>query len=289
MKSIRTLISWCVVAAAVTTGGWSVGVSALAPGQSPPGALESQAKPVTPENPIPRRVNFEPPEYPAEAAAAGARGTATLMITVDEQGRVAEARRTRLSITALNPPVSVTLNATPEDEARFLVNGSVEQSDTIRAAARAVTDAAIRSVMLWRYDPPANAPISFPVSVGVVPTGETTGTAAATLAAISVSPGGGDAPVRVGGNIRTPSKIRHVSPVYPQDAQAHGVMGLVIIEATIGRDGRVTNAKVLRSIPLLDQAAIDAVMQWEFTPTLLNGAPVPVIMTVTVNFTVSRR
>jgi hypothetical protein len=50
-------------------------------------------------------------------------------------------------------------------------------------------------------------------------------------------------------------------------------------------DGKVADAKVLRSIPLLDSAALDAVRQWEFTPTLLNGVPVPVIMTVTVNFT----
>ena len=63
------------------------------------------------------------------------------------------------------------------------------------------------------------------------------------------------------------------------------MQGIVIIEATIGADGRVTNARILRSVPLLDQAAIDAVRQWEFTPTLLNGVPVPVVMTVTVNFT----
>jgi protein TonB len=58
----------------------------------------------------------------------------------------------------------------------------------------------------------------------------------------------------------------------------------VIIEATIGPDGAVDNAKVLRSIPLLDEPALDAVRRWEFTPTLLNGVAVPVIMTVTVNF-----
>ena len=52
-----------------------------------------------------------------------------------------------------------------------------------------------------------------------------------------------------------------------------------------GPDGAVKDAKVLRSIPLLDQAALDAVRQWVFTPTLLNGVPVPVIMTVTVQFT----
>ena len=93
------------------------------------------------------------------------------------------------------------------------------------------------------------------------------------------------APVRVGGNIKTPTKIKDVRPVYPPIAQSARVQGVVIIEATIGADGKVKDAKVLRSIPLLDQAALDAVKQWQFTPTLLNGVPVPVIMTVTVNFT----
>jgi len=92
-------------------------------------------------------------------------------------------------------------------------------------------------------------------------------------------------PVRVGGNIKQPSKVKDVKPVYPPIAQSARVQGVVIIEATIGPDGRVKEAKVLRSIPLLDQAALDAVKQWQFTPTLLNGVPVPVIMTVTVNFT----
>jgi protein TonB len=75
-----------------------------------------------------------------------------------------------------------------------------------------------------------------------------------------------------------------VKPVYPAIAQSARVQGVVILEATIGTDGRVTDVKVLRSIPLLDQAAIDAVKQWQYTPTTLNGQPVPVIMTVTVNF-----
>ena len=64
----------------------------------------------------------------------------------------------------------------------------------------------------------------------------------------------------------------------------HRVEGMVTIEATISTDGSVINTRVTRSQPLLDQAALDAVRQWKFTPTLLNGAPVEVIMTVTVNF-----
>ena len=56
------------------------------------------------------------------------------------------------------------------------------------------------------------------------------------------------------------------------------------MEATIGATGNVTAVNVLRSVPLLDEAAVNAVRQWVYTPTLLNGVPVPVIMTVTVNF-----
>ena len=92
------------------------------------------------------------------------------------------------------------------------------------------------------------------------------------------------AAIRVGGKIEPPIKMNDVKPVYPAIAQNAGVTGAVIIEATIGADGRVIDAKVLRSIPLLDQAALDAVRQWEYKPTLLNGVAVPVIMTVTINF-----
>jgi protein TonB len=89
----------------------------------------------------------------------------------------------------------------------------------------------------------------------------------------------------VGGNIKAPSQVRKVQPQYPAIAQSARVQGVVILEATIGTDGHVQDVKVLRSIPLLDTAAIDAVKQWQYTPTLLNGVPVPVVMTVTVNFT----
>ncbi len=96
---------------------------------------------------------------------------------------------------------------------------------------------------------------------------------------------GGEQPVRVGGNIKAPTKTRDVRPIYPADARMTGVQGVVILEATIASDGHVAQACVLRSVPGLDDAAIDAVTQWAFTPTLLNGMPVPVVLTVTVNFT----
>jgi protein TonB len=91
-------------------------------------------------------------------------------------------------------------------------------------------------------------------------------------------------PVRVGGNIKEPKKIKNANPVYPDIAKQARVQGIVILECVISPQGKVTDVKVLRGIPLLDQAAIDAVKQWVYSPTLLNGVPVPVIMTVTVNF-----
>ena len=92
------------------------------------------------------------------------------------------------------------------------------------------------------------------------------------------------AAVRVGGRIMEPKKIKDVKPVYPAIAQSAGVTGAVVVEATIGIDGKVVDARVVKSVPLLDQAALDAVQQWEYIPTLLNGVPVPVVINVTINF-----
>jgi TonB family protein len=91
-------------------------------------------------------------------------------------------------------------------------------------------------------------------------------------------------PVRVGGVIREPRKIKDVKPVYPDDAREAKVQGMVILEVVIGKDGSVTGAKVLRPVPLLEQAALDAVGQWKYEPTQLDGEPVEVLMVVTVNF-----
>jgi protein TonB len=91
-------------------------------------------------------------------------------------------------------------------------------------------------------------------------------------------------PVRVGGRISRPERVRYVPPVYPPIARAARVEGVVILEAVIGADGGVREVRVLRSIPLLDEAAIEAVRQWHFTPTLLNGEAVPALLTVTVAF-----
>src|SRR5262245_10965738 len=74
--------------------------------------------------------------------------------------------------------------------------------------------------------------------------------------------------IRVGGGITAPRKIKNVDPVYPDDAKAAGVEGPVILEIVVNTKGLVSEIRVLNSIPLLDAAAIQAVWQWQYTPTL---------------------
>ena len=93
--------------------------------------------------------------------------------------------------------------------------------------------------------------------------------------------------LRVGGVVRPPEKVHHVAPVYPATAQSARVTGTVILEALIAENGSIGDVKVLRSVALLDTAAVEAVRQWRFTPTLLNGVPVQIILVVTIAFTLN--
>lgn len=92
-------------------------------------------------------------------------------------------------------------------------------------------------------------------------------------------------PVRVGGAVRQPVRVKGVPPVYPAIAQAARVAGTVVIDAVIDVDGTVRDARVLSGPSLLSGAALDAVRQWRYTPTTLNNQPVQVVMTVHVTFT----
>lgn len=241
-----------------------------------PGPLERQAKPVTPENPIPKRVYFVMPTRPADIDLASGRAVVTLRLTLDGAGSVAEIRSG--------------------------LGGLVAVGNSL-AASDAFIEATADAVKQWRYEPPADAPISFDVRIAfaadgtsslvmhggmALPPMPTIQTLPATVVA-TPPPSQSDLPpapwaegaLRV---VRPPFRTRHVPPAYPPEAIAAHLQGVVILEARVEPDGHIQHARVLRSIPALDQAALSAVMQWEFAPTLLNGAAVPVLMTVTVQF-----
>jgi TonB family protein len=279
VMSSRRIVASCAVMALVILGGSWYAVSAfplrdraadLSQLPTGPGALEKRAHQVTPENPIPRRIHFEAPVPPDTAKAAG--GTIVVKLTLDEVGRVAEARAIEVAVKGAEFDVSLAGNDINSSLSRRIQGMAPEAAASIREAVRAYIDAALTSVRGWRYDPPAEAPLTFevPVRIGAAPE----------IMSFSPAPRA----LRVGDNIGAPQKVRDVRPVYPQVARAANVKGTVVIEARIGVDGSVEEAHVLRSIPLLDQAALDAVKEWKFMPTLLNGQPVPVVMTVSVTF-----
>ena len=97
--------------------------------------------------------------------------------------------------------------------------------------------------------------------------------------------GTGDQPLRVGGNVMAPVSVSRVDPQYTEIARRARIEGIVVIEAVIDRDGNVTDARVLKPLPMgLDTAALDAVKRWKFKPGTLNGQPVPVYYNLTVTF-----
>lgn len=171
--------------------------------------------------------------------------------------------------------------------------------------ARAVaprTVPAPRTVSEDRFTAPVEVPAELPVADGLdlgieggVPGGVVGGVPGGVVGGVvgglpdgAASAPPPPAPVRVGGHIKEPMKTRHVDPVYPKVAMAASVQGIVIIEAVIDATGRVAETRILRGVPVLDDAALDAVRQWVYTPTLLDGVPTPVKMVITVTFRLKR-
>ena len=215
-----------------------------------PGPLERAAALPTLDAPAPRRTSAATPAWPEGESGYLLR----VHIVIDAAGQVAEAR-------VVGVPAPELLPATPR-------------------LASAV-EAALDAVRQWQFEAPVVAPMLVATDVAV-------GEPRRVSTPLRRASAGGPVPLRVGGGIAPPKKTLDVKPEYPQVAMDARVQGVVIIECTLDTEGVVTDTRVVRSIPLLDQAAVDAVRQWRYTPTRLNGEAVPVIVTVTVNFTLSR-
>jgi TonB family protein len=229
-------------------------------------------------------VHAEDPIAPQIPGVSG--GTVVVKITIDEVGRIAEARATGLAMRGAGLNVSATEDIIGEIDRKVRALPA-QNAAAARQAAPAFVDAALTSVRQWRYEPPAEGPLTFTVAVNIGATPEAMAFKPAGDAPRAGGAGAADNALRVGGAIKPPLKVVDVRPDYPPLAKAAGVTGVVILETRIGVDGGVEDARVLRSIPLLDEAALDAVKQWKFQPTLLNGQPVPIVMTTTINFTLA--
>src|SRR5205807_1081810 len=105
-------------------------------------------------------------------------------------------------------------------------------------------------------------------------------------AADADSSGAAEGAWRVGGDVKAPVVVKRVEPNYSDVARKAHIQGVVIVEATIDRNGNVDKVKVLKGLSMgLTEAAEEAVKQWRFKPGTLNGEPVDVIFNLTVNFT----
>jgi TonB family protein len=234
----------------VTAAAAAAAVNA-APGVQAPAAPSAASRPK-----LLRRV---PPVYPAGLKEKGIGGTVMLDAVIGADGTPKNLR---------------------------VANDNVD-SELARAAVEAVRQ--------WRYEPAvvnglaSEARIVIPITFTVsVPGARGQEASATTPPPPPPPPPPNPDRIRIGGNATQEKLVSQVKPVYPQAARDARISGVVILEAVIGREGNVQEVRVISGHPLLQQAAIDSVSQWRYEPTLLNGAPVEVVTTITVTFSLSQ-
>src|SRR5688572_26871883 len=270
-----------VITCAATVFFAMASVSSAQDVRSTVGPLEQSAKPSSPENPIPRRTASAQPVLPPELRPPATRAMVRLQVTLDTNGRIGEVRGLAEPLVEFGP------GAAAVDE------------KTRRTIADVVVRSAAEALRHWAYEAPT-APITFHVLFTFYAAPEPTAIqqdpsplslpARGTGAFPGIPPPwpAAEGAVRVGANVPAPRQTKNVRAEYPQEAQRRRVGGAVMLEALIGPDGQVKDVRVVRSSPLFDQAAIDAVRKWEYEPTLIDGKAVSVVTTVILTFTLQK-
>jgi TonB family protein len=204
-----------------------------------------------------KKIKVVQPAYPEEAIKANAQGTVVLEAVIDETGKVGKVKVLRSVHPALDKAAAEAL-----------------KQSTFESVVEAGKPKPVTLVFFARF-------WINPAKVG--PEGRVSGVVGGVVGGVI---GEVEPPVRAEGAISPPRLIKQVDPIYPEIARQSRIEGIVILEIMTDMYGRVQSAKVLRSIPLLDQAAIDAVRQWIYEPLLVDGKPRACIFTATVNFTI---
>jgi TonB family protein len=223
----------------------------------------------------PKLVKEVTPAYPEAARKAGVEGVVILEATADTYGRVSSVKVLR-SVPLLDEAAVEALKQWVYEP--MVVDGKP------RAVVFTVT-------MGFRLDdkkgPEVSGSVEGAVAGGVsggVQGGGVQGGVEGGVAGAKADPEFERGAIRAVGGVKPPKLVKQVDPVYPEAARVSGIEGLVILEAKADEQGRVSAVRVLRSIPALDQAAVEAVKQWVYEPMLVDGQARKVVFTVTVRF-----
>jgi TonB family protein len=233
----------------------------------------------------PKLIKQVDPAYPEDAHKAGIEGIVIMEATTDLYGRVADVKVLR-SIPALDKAAvdavkqwvyePMVINGKPQ-RVTFTVTVRFKRDGDKKPTAGGVVGGVIGGVQ---------GGVATGVEGGVaggVQGGVQGGVEGGVKGAQELAKFDGDA-VRAVGEVKPPKLVKEVSPVYPKEARRARVEGIVILEAKTDEQGNVVETRILRSIPVLDQAAVDAVKQWKYEPMVINGKPHGVVFTVTVRF-----
>ncbi len=236
----------------------------------------------------PKLIKQVDPIYPEEARKAGVVGVVILEATTDLYGRVAGVKILR-SIPLLNQaamdavkqwvyepmvvdgkPQEVTFTVT----VRFTLDKNKEPASGVSGGVKGGVSTGVGGGVAGGVAGGVSGGVSGGVAGGV---------AGGVMSPEELQKYEGDA-VRAVGDIKPPKLVKQVAPVYPQTARQARVEGVVILEAKTDEQGDVVGARILRSVPILDQAAIEAVKQWKYEPLIIDGTARKVLFTVTVRF-----
>jgi TonB family protein len=245
----------------------------------------------------PKLIKQVDPTYPAEAKKAGVEGAVIAEATTDTYGRVASVKILKsiplldqAAIDALKQWVyePMIINGKPQS-VTFTVTMQFRLDDKKKPQAGGVVGGVVGGVQ-GGVSTGVGGGVAAGVEGGVkggvsggIEGGVVGGVLGGVAGAQDLKSFEGDA-VRAVGEIKPPKLIKQVNPVYPEEARKTGVEGVVILEAKADEQGNVVDARVLRSIPVLDQAALNAVKQWKYEPMVVDGKPRKVLFTVTVRF-----
>jgi protein TonB len=235
--------------------------------QSPP-----EGTPATlPDSTVLEPIKIEKANYPWEARDKQLQGQVWVKIVVSETGDVASAE-----VTSGDP---VLAKAALDAVKKWKFKPFIKHGKPASVSANVPFDFAFTENVHKEKEPPLNR---------TPPNPSTSGNVNSQAASTVANPGPNRIPIRVAQGVTQGLLIYKVQPVYPPEARRAGIEGTVVLQAEIGKDGRIIDLKLLSGPKELAEAAIGAVQQWRYRPYTLNGEPVVVQTQIQVNFTLRR-